>query len=54
MKEMLQLIDIDCFSGNKININPICDVYTKKRNPEDVYNAVIFDNCIFYSRLSEE
>ena len=26
----------------------------KKRNPEEVYNAVIFDNCTFYSRLSEE
>ena len=31
MKEMLQLIDIYCFSGNKTNINPICDVYTKKK-----------------------
>ena len=47
---ILQLNGIDCFSANEINAILaiiMCDVYTKKSNPEDVYNVVIFDHCKF-------
>ena len=51
---ILQLNGIECFSANKINAIlaiVMSDVYTKKSNPEDLYNVVIFDNCKFPDKI---